>query len=94
MGSALVDPLGDVGGEHVFEGLVGGSGEVFVDQVKRIPLVVDILVERLGLPVGVEGLVQQLVDVHVEGLAESLFLHVLAANRCYGRQIATYPPYP
>ena len=89
----LVDLLGDVLIHHVFKGHVGCSSEVFVDQVEWIPLVVNILVQSLGLPIGVESLIKEFVDVHVEGLVESFLLHEFAKQKMI-RLGYTYPPYP
>mgnify|MGYP007134769251 CR=1 FL=1 len=71
---------------------------MLVDQVEWVPLEVNSFVKSLRFSVGVEGLVQKVVQVEVETLLEALVGHVLARvgklemNKTKMANKGTYPP--
>lgn len=78
--SALVDAFGNICFHEEIEDLVTIASVMLVNQIEWIPFKVEVFVDSLALSERVEGLIEQHVQIKLEGLIESLLFHILSIN--------------
>jgi hypothetical protein len=81
--SALIDSLWDPRILHSIENMVTVFGEVLVDEVEGVPFEVDTLIKGLAFPVGMEGLIEQVVHINIKTLLEAFVCHVFSIQKYF-----------